>query len=422
MKLGDIWPIPCRYIIIDNEENYLKKLKLKKRIDSSDLLERNDFSIQDFNDPPTRFFPGEWFIAETKNVDEAPLYFMGHANPFHSNGLSFKIIGEIAKDKMKGDFVWDYINNQIISCHKQKQRYKFFSQGGRLFHGAQDGLHGLVIDSYLNCCLVQISSAGIDFYREKIRDLLKDLCQKPIYFLDNTESRKKEGLPQHSEELRSDFLMVEENGFIYEIPFSKLQKTGFYYDHRSNRKKLENLLGTLNLEINSALDLFSYVGSWGLHAMRAGAKSLVAVDQSAIGESILSNALKNNLRQKIIFKKMDVFKYLDQCKAEGSQFDLIISDPPGFSKVESKKKEAMVGYKKLYNKIFPLLSEQSILVAASCTQQVSLLELDKIVNEVALHVNRKINILDIGPQSPDHTFSKIESRSAYIKCIFYYVV
>lgn len=404
----------------------MKLLSLKKKINPRLILEKNSFKIDDFIDAPTKFTPGEWFYVRAQNHKSNEMVFLGNANPFTSKGLDLKIVGQVQlklsnPNEHSQDIVWDYIHEKIVKAYKAKAQYRFFAEGGRLVHGNMDGLHGLVIDKYKNCILVQISSAGIEVYREKIKVELEKHFKMKIFFLDNSESRKKEGLPQKESEISIDNLEISENDFHYEIPFKKAQKTGYYYDHRINRKKMERVLKELDFSLSSGLDLFSYVGSWTLHALRAGVTDMSCVDQSDLGEIIKQNVKNNNLKAEIKFKQVDAFSFLDVCVKEKTNYNLVICDPPGFSKNESHKKEALVGYRKLYNKIFKILSKDSVLVAASCTQQVSLIELDELVNEIALESGRMINILEIGLQSPDHTFSKINGKSSYIKCLIYKV-
>ncbi len=405
----------------------MKILNFKKNINPKLILEKNSFKLDDFIDPPSKFTPGEWFLVKGLDHKKREIHFLGSANPYYSKGLDLKISGQIELNdfnslERQDDLSWKYIQNKLKMAHAEKNIYKFFENGGRMIHGNLDGLHGLVVDLYQNCALIQINSAGMEVYREKIKKEVEKITAKSAFFIDNTEARKNECLPQNNSPIAIDELRVLENGFCYLVPILKMQKTGYYYDHRVNRSKMESVIRSLNKNINCGLDLFCYVGSWTMHALRSGVPSMTCVDQSEVGETIAKNIKNNNLSGDTIFFKDDVFKFLEKCVDNKKYFDLIICDPPGFSKKEAQKKEALAGYRKLYNKIFKILMPQSILVVASCSQQISMVELDEMINEIALTLEKKISIMEVGLQSPDHTFSRLSGKSTYIKCLIYKVL
>jgi len=150
-----------------------------------------------------------------------------------------------------------------------------YQDGCRLVYGISDSLPGLIVDKYEKYILIQVNTAGLDRFRNLIRSTIRSLfVSHEIIFYDNEEYRKAEVLPTHDKEEIVNDLEVLENGIHYKIPKNVMQKIGYYYDHRENRARLKSLLLRLNIKKEKGLDLFSYVGSWGLHLLSAGLSSV----------------------------------------------------------------------------------------------------------------------------------------------------
>ena len=188
-----------------------------------------------------------------------------------------------------------------------------------------------------------------------------------------------------------------------------------------NRSRLKSLLLRLNVKKDKGLDLFSYVGSWGLHLLSAGVGNVEFVDQGQMQMAIEKNLELNEFAGRGQFVRGDVFKYLDQALAENKKFDVIVSDPPAFTKSEKNKVTALQGYEKLHMKSMKLLNDQGIMVVASCTHYASFEELDKTVQDAAFRNGQKIQLLDLGGQGFDHPMTGLKDKSFYIKYLVYYV-
>jgi 23S rRNA (cytosine1962-C5)-methyltransferase len=197
-----------------------------------------------------------------------------------------------------------------------------------------------------------------------------------------------------------------------------MQKIGYYYDHRMCRNMLSTILDSYNQKLQYGLDLFCYVGSWGLTMLKGPVQEVEFVDQGDFEESVTRNVAKNKINKKIKFTRKDVFKFLES--AEKNHYDIIVCDPPAFSKSRQTQDNALFGYKKIYKMILPLLKENSFLVVASCTKNVTWEDLDQIINNESKKLLLKPMLLDIGMQGFDHKTKSMKDKANYIKCLIYY--
>jgi len=400
----------------------LKTLILEERKSSSLNKGNLEFYSNDFKDFPKSFFPGEWVqIVNNLNKDQ----YLAYVNPFAEKLPSVRIV-EFLPSKLPDNLEEDALAKKVIlknliKAKNKRDIFKKYQSGMRLIHGNADNLPGLIVDIYKKYILVQVNTAGIDRFREEIKNFLqKTYPEKEIFFLDLEKVREKEGLPKF-EGQRPSNLEIEENGFCYKIKGEILQKIGFYYDHRENRKKLEAKIGELNLSLKNGLDIFSYIGSWGLHMLRANVSFVTFVDQGNFEKEINDNLVENGFSGRGRFIRQDVFKFLDESINKNHRFEIVVSDPPAFSKESKNINNALLGYEKLHRKIMKVLSPTALFVAGSCTHGISIEDLAQTVFSAANKENRSIEILDIGIQGADHPFSSFESNEFYLKYILYLV-
>ena len=383
-----------------------------------------EFSEGDFEQLPKGLIPGEWIIVHSLEKKEN---YIAYANLYSENFYKIKIIEkDISKiwktEHLENDVAIKIILQKLNKAVKRREVFRNYSDGCRLVYGAADEMPGLIVDKYEKYILIQINTAGIDRFRDEIKKYFKtEFSKLDVIFFDNKEYRKSEQLPDFNEPVLEGQLTILENNLKYEIPAKTIQKIGFYYDHRENRLRLMNLIFKLNIKFDKGLDLFSYVGSWGLHLLRAGVGEVLFIDQADMEQTIYRNLEINNLNSRGSFIRSDVFKYLDQAKIRNERFDIIVSDPPAFTKSEKNKQQALLGYEKLHTKAMSLLTDNSIFVAASCTHHVDFGELDKTVKDASLKNNLSVSMLDMGTQGFDHPFSNFEDKSFYIKYIAYHV-
>lgn len=397
----------------------MKRIELK---DSGlNKVKRYEYELKedDLQDLPRGITPGEWVVFENKKNQKI---FLGYINLHSTSFFKVKILMAV-DDKdflLKPDIEQVILESLLNKAFRKRSMFKELKDGYRLVYGAQDNLPGLLVDVFKNVVVIQINTAGIDRFREFIKDYCqKKFTDKKIILLDDEGYRKHEYLPQYPSEGLPEKIEVVENSFHYSISKNVFQKIGFYYDHRFNRKKMELTIQSLQQEFVVGVDLFSYVGSWGMHMLRAGVRFVDFVDQANMGETVVANLENNNLSGRGQFFRSDVFNFLDQKITENFKYDIVVSDPPAFTKSEKNKSNAVAGYEKLHQKCLKVLAEDGLFVVASCTHYLSLEDLDKTVQVAAQRESKKLQMLDIGMQSPDHPIASFLDKGNYIKYILY---
>ncbi|MEH0859958.1 class I SAM-dependent rRNA methyltransferase [Halobacteriovorax sp. DPLXC-1] len=381
------------------------KKKINLRFEEKVIL----LSENDIEDSLKSYRPGEWCFFEFNKAKH-----IGFVNPNSSRKKNICVY------KYSQDDPLSLIKNLIKNAVSYRKEIGY-ALDSRLIYGEADGLPGVIVDSYENCAILQINSAGMDQFRNDIKAYLNELIDKDVLLLDNETYRKIEELPTFKKDELPEVISVTENGFKYKIDRELMQKVGYYYDHRENRRKFEELTIRTGQSFKKGLDLFTYVGSWGLHLLRANVSKVDFVDQANMQGVVDEHLSLNNFSGKGTFIRSDVFKFLDGAINSGNEYDIIVCDPPAFSKNYKDKKAALKGYEKLYNKIFQIIENGGLLAAASCTQNISMSELDQCVLKAANKIGVSVKLIDTGIQGLDHPISNLDSRSNYIKYLAYKV-
>lgn len=366
----------------------------------------------DFESSVKSSHPGEWCLITTSDNN-----YLGFINPLIDEQYTCFYIIDSSRGEIDPLIV---LQNRIELAFEKRSRIKGYLDGCRIFYGVSDGIPGLIIDSFSNANIIQINTAGIDKYREEIRRMIDELTKKKSYFLDNAQYRAKEFLPTFEKENIPDISIVE-NSLKYQLRAEVLQKVGFYYDHRENRNQLSSILRRLTEGYVNGLDLFSYIGAWGITALNAGCKKMDFVDQGEFSTEIGESLKLNDLEGRGTFHRADVFRFLDEKIRENATYDLILSDPPAFAKSMNQKKQALEGYAKLHRKVFKLAAKNSLCAFSSCTHYVTHEEFMKNIQEAAFRENKKIQLIYSGMQGWDHPVSSLSDRANYIKSYFYFV-
>ncbi len=287
----------------------------------------------------------------------------------------------------------------------------------RLVYGESDGLPGLVIDRYGAACVVQIGTAGMERLKTQIVEALdKVLDCKALLFKNDGSLREMEGLPTYVEAAKGRFdelAAVLEDGLQFQAPLAEGQKTGWFFDQAANRRALEKYLR----KGARVLDVFSYVGAWGVRAARGGAGEVVCVDSSASAlELAASNAERNGV--KLATLKGDAFDVLEDLAKKRSRFDVVIIDPPAFAKRKKDLPKALAAYKRLNQLAIRLIADDGVLVSCSCSQHVSAEELQDAIAKAARAADKHLQILELGGQAPDHPVHPAIPETRYLKAYF----
>jgi 23S rRNA (cytosine1962-C5)-methyltransferase len=287
----------------------------------------------------------------------------------------------------------------------------------RAVYGESDSLPGLVVDRYGNQCVVQIGTAGMELLKPHIREAVIEVFDcKTLIFKNDSGARELEGLSSYVETVKGkagEGGEVREGGLGFEVPLVEGQKTGWFFDQAFNRRALTKYVAR-NARV---LDVFSYVGAWGVRAAHDGAGEVTCVDSSAAAlELAVRNAERNG--SKIAVRKGDAFDVLEALHRERAQFDLVIVDPPAFAKRKKDIPKALAAYKRLNQLAMQLLSADGILVSCSCSHHVGAPELQDAIAKAARAVHRHVQVLEVGGQAPDHPVHPAIPETRYLKAYF----
>jgi 23S rRNA (cytosine1962-C5)-methyltransferase len=287
----------------------------------------------------------------------------------------------------------------------------------RLVYGESDGLPGLVIDRYGSACVVQIGTAGMERLKSQIVEALGQVLNcKALLFKNDGSLREMEGLPSYVEAAMGrfdDFATVLEDGLEFQAPLAEGQKTGWFFDQAANRRSMEKYLR----KGARVLDVFSYVGAWGVRAARGGAGEVVCVDSSSPALDLAaSNAARNGV--KLATVKGDAFDVLEDLVKQRSRFDMVIVDPPAFAKRKKDLPKALAAYKRLNQLAMRAIADDGVLVSCSCSQHVSAEELQDAIAKAAGAADRHLQILELGGQAPDHPVHPAIPETRYLKSYF----
>ncbi len=283
----------------------------------------------------------------------------------------------------------------------------------RLVHGEGDFLPGLIIDRYNDQFAVQTLSYGMDLRLAQICDLLEEMFH-PAGIAERNESalRLLEGLGQKKGTLRGTPApaTIEEHGISYVVNTLEGQKTGLFLDQRENRAIVRRHAGGRHV-----LDCFCNDGGFGLNAARGGAATVLGIDASADAVTRAATNAELNGAAQIRFECADAFEKLDALAESGAKFDLVILDPPSFTRSRKNVQTAKKGYKDLHRKTFRILSEGGLLFTASCSHHIEADVFLDLVDETARKSGRQLQLLDWRGAAPDHPTLPHVPETRYLK-------
>lgn len=290
----------------------------------------------------------------------------------------------------------------------------------RWVYGESDELPGLVLDRFGDVIVGQIATAGMEAMRPQIEQAVqKVLKPAALVWKNDAAARELEGLPHYVETAfgtAPPSIAIEEGGVTFEVPLGTGQKTGWFFDQSANRLALRKYVGGARV-----LDVFSYLGAWGLGALRAGATEATCVDSSANAlEALQANAAANALKPQVV--RGDAFDVLESLIAERRRFDVVVIDPPAFIKRKKDIPKGEAAYKRLNQLAMQVLERDGILVSCSCSYHLSYDALVGAIQRSARHLNRFAQIVEIGGQAPDHPIHPAIPETRYLKAIFVRVV
>jgi len=358
--------------------------------------------------PLTAFEPGQAAIIE--DAAGRPLG-SGYVNP---NALICARL--VSRDPQ-------YVLDQSLLTHRfniaLSLRERLFDQPFyRLAFGDSDALPGLIVDRYGEIVVAQLTTAGMERVKgEIIGALNKVLKPRTIILRNDVASRQLEGLPGYVETVQGeapDAIVLEEHGVKFEVPLLTGQKTGWFYDQRMNRSRLRAYARGARV-----LDVFSYLGAWGLQAAAAGAESVTCVDSSARAvEGITRNAALNGMQDRVSVQREEAFEALARLRADRERFDVVIIDPPAFIKRRKDIPQGTMAYQRLNQAAMQVLAKDGVLVSCSCSYHMAREKLRDILLKSSRHLDRFMALVEEGHQGPDHPVHPAIPETAYLKVFF----
>ncbi len=285
----------------------------------------------------------------------------------------------------------------------------------RLVHGESDGLPGLVLDRYGDVVVGQAGTAGMESLKDAIVAAVEQvIAPRAMVWKNDSGARELEGLPSYVETALGDVpdhVEVEESGVRFGVPMGGGQKTGWFYDQAANRAAFLRYVAGKRV-----LDVFSYLGAWGLSAARAGAAEVVCVDSSAPALELLqASADANGLA--VATRRGDAFDVLAALRESGERFDVVVVDPPAFIKRRRDIPKGQAAYRKLNQLAMQLLPRDGILVSCSCSHHLAQDELIATIQLAGRHLGRFVQIVEVGGHAPDHPIHPAIPETRYLKAL-----
>lgn len=296
----------------------------------------------------------------------------------------------------------------------------------RVIFGEADFLPGLVVDKFSDVLVVQSLALGIDRMKETIVALLKKVLQEDgvsvwgVYERSDAKVREQEGMERAKGFIGEPFdteVEIVENGVHYLVDVKDGQKTGFFLDQKYNRLAIQRLCRDARV-----LDCFTHTGSFALNAGIAGAREVTGVDASELGvEQAGKNAKLNHLEDRVKFICEDVFELLPRLEEQGEKYDVVILDPPAFTKSRNSVKNAVKGYREINRRAMKLVKDGGYLATCSCSHFMTYELFTKTIHQAAQNVHKRLRQVEYRTQAPDHPILWAAEESYYLKFYIFQV-
>ncbi|MCR5790882.1 MAG: class I SAM-dependent rRNA methyltransferase [Lachnospiraceae bacterium] len=290
----------------------------------------------------------------------------------------------------------------------------------RLIFSEADFLPGLVVDKFEDVLVVECETLGMERLKNMLVDILKEVLSRDgieirgVFERSDAKVRELEGLPRHKGFIGKPFdtrVEISENGVRYTVDVKDGQKTGFFLDQKKNRLAIHPICRG-----KKVLDCFTHTGSFALNAGIAGAREVLGVDASETAiEQARENAALNGLSDRVTFRCEDVFSLLPELIEAGEQYDVVILDPPAFTKSRNSVKSAVRGYREINMKGMRLVRDGGYLVTCSCSHFMEPALFEKTLREAARAVHRRLRQIEFRTQCSDHPILFAAEESYYLK-------
>ncbi len=296
----------------------------------------------------------------------------------------------------------------------------------RIVFGEADYLPGIVIDKFADILVVQSLALGMDRYKDLIVQGLKEILARDginirgVYERSDAKVRLQEGMERVKGFIGGEFdteVQIVENGVKYYVDVKEGQKTGFFLDQKYNRNAIRKLCKDAKV-----LDCFTHTGSFALNAAQAGAKSVLGIDSSGSGiAQAVRNAELNGLQGVAEFECADVFDKLPELEEAGEKFDVVILDPPAFTKSRNSVKNAVKGYREINLRAMKIVKDGGFLATCSCSHFMDYELFTKTIGQAAANVHKVLRQVEFRTQAPDHPILWEAGESYYLKFYIFQV-
>lgn len=316
----------------------------------------------------------------------------------------------------------EFFRKRISDAWEYRKKVMDDLNSCRIIYGESDFLPALVVDKFGDYLVAQFLSLGMDIRKDMIVTLLEEIIKpKGIFERDDVPVREIEGLEQKKGYLRGFFEPIQvftENNLRFYVDIENGQKTGYFLDQKENRASIAKYVKGARV-----LDCFCHTGSFAVHAAHYGAKEITAVDISddalAMAEK---NARLNSLEDRISFVCANVFDLLRQYVSQGKSYDVVILDPPAFTKSKNTVDSAIKGYKEINLRALKLINPGGFLITASCSQHISPELFRDVILDAAVDAKRCIRLVEERSQAKDHPILPGVPETRYLKFLIFQVL
>lgn len=296
----------------------------------------------------------------------------------------------------------------------------------RIIFGEADFLPGLVVDKFSDVLVVESLALGIDRWKDDIVNILRELLEQDgilirgVYERSDAKVRLNEGMERVKGFIGKEFdtnVEIEENGVKFLVDVKDGQKTGFFLDQKYNRLAIQKLCRDARV-----LDCFTHTGSFALNAVAAGAKEVIGVDASELAvNQAVKNAGLNHMEDRTQFWCRDVFEVLPELAEKGEKFDVVILDPPAFTKSRNSVKNAVKGYREINLRAMKLVKDGGFLATCSCSHFMSYELFTETIHHAARNAHKRLRQTEYRTQAPDHPILWAADESYYLKFYIFQV-
>ena len=368
---------------------------------------------------------GDVADGELVHVHDFDGYYMGIGFINRKSKITVRMMSRVKGTQIDDAFIKMRVKNAIdyrMAVIKEEDRSAF-----RVIFGEADWLPGIVIDKFADILVVQSLALGIDNFKLKIVEFAREILGeygyniRGVYERSDAKVRDLEGMPRIKGFIGDEFetkVQIEENGVRYIVDVQDGQKTGFFLDQKYNRASIRPICKGARV-----LDCFTHTGSFALNAGMAGAREVTGIDASELAvNQAAENARLNGIDDIVKFECRDVFELLPELEKKGEKFDVVILDPPAFTKSRESVKKAVRGYREINLRAMKLVKDGGFLATCSCSHFMEPELFTKTIGEAAHDVHKRLRQVEYRTQCSDHPILWAADESLYLKFFIFQVV